>query len=140
MNDDRALMHYGVLGMRLGVRRGRVSNAYSKASKKLNKMSAKIETAQRNANKQMYKADKKRYSPFSSEKSVQKARVKASKAQNEVNRKMYKAKKWIDNMSKTFKKTPQAMSREQLALGKKYAQQLTRNAEMNDFMFKLREG
>jgi hypothetical protein len=95
---------------------------------------------QHKANKQMYKADKKRYSPFSSEKSVRKARVKASKAQNKVNRKVYKAKKWIDNMSKAFEKTPQAMSREQLTLGKKYTQQLTRNTKMNDFMFKLREG
>lgn len=137
-NDE--LRHYGVLGIKRGVRRGRVSSAYGEASKKLNKMTTKIETAQRKANKQMYKADKKRYSPFSSEKSVRKARVKAGKAQNKVNRKVYKAKKWIDNMSKTFGKTSQAMSKEQLALGKKYAQQLTRNAEMNDFMFKLREG
>ena len=42
-------------------------------------------------------------------------------------------------MDKTFSKTTQSLSKEQIALGKSYAEQLRRNSEMNLFMTKLKQ-
>mgnify|MGYP000077195011 CR=1 FL=1 len=136
---DNELMHYGVLGMKWGVRRGNVSGAYKKASKKLDSMNRKIVKKQKKADKFNYKADKKMYSPFSSESDVRIARQRASEAQNKVDRKVYKAKRWIDKMDKVFSNTTQSLSKEQIALGKSYADQLKRNSEMNMLIYKLNQ-
>lgn len=133
-NDE--LMHYGVIGMKWGVHRGQSAKAYAKASDKLNRMSGKINKYQAKATKKMYKADKKMYNPFSSKASVKKAHLEASKYQNKVDRRVYKAKKWMDQMSKVFADTPQSLSKEQIALGKQYADRLQKNAEMNSMMYK----
>ena len=46
--DNNELMHYGVMGMKWGVRRGNTSKVYTKAQKKLSKLDNKV---QKNARK-----------------------------------------------------------------------------------------
>lgn len=46
MNDNE-LMHYGVLGMKWGVRRGRSDKVYVKAQKKMAKLDRKVDKYQR---------------------------------------------------------------------------------------------
>lgn len=124
------LMHYGVLGMKWGVRRGRVEKAYGKASKKLSKLNKKVEKKQEKAHQMRTKADLKEGRMFSTKRSVAKANAKAKKAQSKANAKIYKAKKWYNSMEKTFASTNVSLSKEQIELGKSYVDRLTRQADL----------
>lgn len=87
-NDE--LMHYGVMGMKCGVRRGNVSEAYSKASAKrdkLNRNVSKTKTAYERATVKANTGVSAKY---------KKLQAKADKAQ-------YKAEKWMRSMDKVFK-------------------------------------
>ena len=61
------LYHYGVLGMKWGIRKGRTEQAYTKASKKINKLDRKVNKAEAKALKTRTKADAKMGSLFYSE-------------------------------------------------------------------------
>lgn len=87
---ENELKHYGVLGMKWGVRRN-PSKAMEKASKKLNKLNAK-------ANKQLEKSVKARYGFLGSESKYKKSKAKAERT-------MYKGKKWYESMEREFSKT-----------------------------------
>ena len=128
------LYHYGVLGMKWGVRRGSASKAYAKASKKLSKMDAKINKSQRKANKKLAKAQRAAYGW--STRSAEKTKWKAGRAQYKTDKKMKKAAKWINKMEETFKDTDVKMSKSQIDLGKHYAQQLCKrsDASLNSFI------
>lgn len=63
MSTDE-LYHYGVLGMKLGVRRGNSAKAYASASKKLTKLNNKTNKALDKAYAKQAKADKKASSFF----------------------------------------------------------------------------
>lgn len=128
------LCHYGVLGMKWGIRKGNVSKAYTKASAKLTKLDAKVDKAQKKANKKLYKAVKKESSAFASEASAQKAQFKAKKAQAKVTKKIYAANKWYKSMEKEFANTNIKLSSDQVNLGKKYTEALARNREMNYYL------
>lgn len=85
--EQNSLMHYGVLGMKWGIRKN-PEKAFSKAQKKMRKLDARQEKRQK-------KAVRKQYSRFTSEKKAQKLRVKADKS-------TYKAALWYDKVKKVF--------------------------------------
>ena len=121
---ENELYHYGVIGMRWGIHRGRADKAYAKASKKLSRLNKKVEKANAKARKKAYKAEKKDMSWIASDKSVDKAKRKARKSSYKAAKKMRKAKKWYDQMEKAFAETDIKMTSEQIALGRKYTHDL----------------
>lgn len=58
MMNDNELMHYGVLGMKWGVHRGRVAQSYGKAVAKRNKLDKRVEVAKAKAQKWVKQMDK----------------------------------------------------------------------------------
>ncbi len=120
------LKHYGVLGMKWGVRRGNSARAYEKASKKLRKLDRKADKAVEKAYDKKAKADRKASSFFASEKSARKADFKAQKAQRKAIVRANKARKWLHEMDRTFKQTTESLSQEQIDMGKKYTEIMNR--------------
>lgn len=130
---DGELKHYGVLGMKWGVRRGRTAQAYEKASKKLKKLQGKVEKADAKAYKKGMKADSKASSVFATQKGAMKADFKAKKASRKASVQVAKAKKWLDEMDKAFKDTDVKLSEEQVNLGKSYTERLINRNTARDF-------
>ena len=118
--QENELYHYGVLGMKWGVRRGNSAKAYEKASKKLKRLDRKADLAVEKAYDKKAKADRKAASFFASEKATRKADFKAQKAQRKAVVKANKARRWLHEMNRTFANTPESLSRDQIELGKKY--------------------
>ena len=118
------LYHYGVLGMKWGIRKGRTEQAYTKASKKLNKLDRKVNKAEAKALKTRAKADAKMGSLFYSEKKAKKAEFKAERKAAKVTRKLRRAQRWYKSMEKNFANTDIKLSQEQIAIGQRYVDRL----------------
>ena len=125
--------HYGVLGMKWGVRKN-PAKAIRKASKKLYKLDRKASRKQRKADKQAYKAEKKMmksetaWTAEGSAKNYKKSRklsVKARKSQFKATKASNRAKKWANKMEKylsgTKVKDIEGLKPEYVRTGKSYA-------------------
>ena len=126
LSTNGELYHYGVLGMKWGVRRGNSAQAYEKASKKLNKLSKKADRLMDKAYDKKAKADKKASSLFATEKSAKKADFKAQKALRKSVVATRKAQKWLRSMDQTFQSTPEKLSKEQIEMGRVFIDRMNR--------------
>ena len=118
------LYHYGVIGMKWGVRRGNTTKAYEKASKKLSKLDAKVDKAEALARKRKGQADAAAASRFISKKKTAKYEGKAKQASARAAVRLRKAERWYKSMEKTFADTGVSMSKEQIAMGKRYVEHM----------------
>lgn len=124
MNENE-LMHYSVLGMKWGVHKGNVSQAYGKATTKRRKLennvtkakkayekatvkantgvSYKYQKLQAKADRLQSKADRKKYGFFTNANKAAKLQVKAGRTKAQYIKAQRKAERWIKAMDKTFK-------------------------------------
>lgn len=134
-NNSDELYHYGVLGMKWGVRRGRATQAYAKASKKLSKISTKVDKYDNRSRKMLRKADAHEYGLFGSAKKAQKYRAKAAKNNYKSAKQMRKAVKWCNQMDKAFAGTSVKRVKAQVDLGKEYVKRLNMRTEVRTIMY-----
>ena len=114
------LYHYGVLGMKWGVRRGNATKAYAKASKKLTKLDKKVDKAEALARKRRGQVDAAAASFFSTKRRIDKAETRSKKASAKAALRNRKAERWYKSMEKAFADTDISMTKEQVAMGKRY--------------------
>lgn len=116
------LKHYGVLGMKWGVRRNR-AKTLTKASKKLGRLDRAADKASLKSTVARNKLLKAEGSYFSSPRSIAKKYKKANKAKLKARRKSLRALKWYNNMSKTIgnKDVSELKNSNGIKYGEKYA-------------------
>lgn len=112
--NENSLTHYGVLGMKWGVRRGNVSGAYSKATKKRAKLEGKVEK---------YRRKKLKYANPIIRTEISDALYRNNARKEDKYR--AKAEKWAKSMEKTFKDYEiSKMSDNNVELGKNFVKKL----------------
>lgn len=106
--EKNSLMHYGVLGMRWGVRKN-PEKAFAKAQKKMQRLDARQERLQK-------KAVVRKYSFLSSQRRTQRATYKADKA-------TYKAARWYEKVKDVFgaTKASELTNDKGVQMGQRYA-------------------
>ena len=114
------LYHYGVLGMKWGIRRGNTTKAYAKASKKLTKLDKKVDKAETLARKRRGQVDAAAASFFSTKRRIDKAETRSKKASAKAALRNRKAERWYKSMEKAFADTDISMTKEQVTMGKRY--------------------
>ena len=114
------LYHYGVLGMKWGIRRGNTTKAYTKASKKLTKLDKKVDKAEALARKRRGQVDAAAASFFSTKRRIDKAETRSKKASAKAAIRNRKAERWYKSMEKAFADTDISMTKEQVTMGKRY--------------------
>ena len=103
--NDEFLAHYGVLGMKWGVRHDR-ERAYARASKKKDKLEEKAAKKQAKADKAYHKARKSAYGVTDVGRTKwQNRHLKADRLQYKADKATKRAEKWMRAMEKEFSKT-----------------------------------
>lgn len=132
--DATELYHYGVRGMKWGVRRGRTAQAYAKASKKLNKLDAKIDKQKAKAEKAYDKyANQASKTFFRDSGKIRKTKAKFDKQNAKYAKSIAKANNWYKAMDKTFAKTSSSLTAQQKKMGKSYVDAMSRRLEQARF-------
>lgn len=118
------LKHYGVIGMKWGVRRGNYAQSYAKGVKKLKKLDAK-------ANKLKIKSDKisakaaKVYAKGRDDEHARELEAKARQLKYKSTKKVNKGKKFYKKMEKVFAEVDvKELNKEDVEYGKRYAMQV----------------
>lgn len=125
---NQELYHYGVLGMKWGVRRGNTTKAYYKASKKLKKLDDRVTDAENEVIKRSAKYDNAMASRLATNRRKEKAYRKVTEASASYRKSLRKANKWYKSMESTFANTDIKLTSEQTNLGKKYLNNLSMDA------------
>lgn len=99
LSASPALAHYGVLGMRWGVRKN-PEKAVSKASKKLRRYHSRVQKYTKKADKLYAKSDRKSSGLFKNEEAAAKARERADKYHKMARIQLQKGHKWYTKMEK----------------------------------------
>ena len=130
--ENNYLYHYGVKGMKWGVRKGRVDQAYDRASRKLIQLDNRINRAQQRLTRTQRIRNSKirKTANFLSGSSQQywdneRELYRLEKnAIRKINRSIKKADKWYKSMEETFKGTSIRLSKEQQDMGRRYSEML----------------
>ena len=140
------LEHYGVLGMKWGVRKD-PDRAYEKAGKKLSKLDRKVSILSLKGAAKEQKAVKRQrkassallFSRFKARR-ASKATRRALKVYQKAQEKQVKAYRWNEQMKKAFKNVKVSnMNKDYVALGEKYSKMtldsiMTNNVSVNSLM------
>ena len=118
------LQHYGMLGMKWGVRKGNASAAYAKSARKAQRLKNKYQKQNVRAAKKDLNATKK-LGRYGFSKTYAKASSKAAKAHYKAAKTQKKLAKWEKYMSKEFANVSvKDISPEHLSAGREYVYML----------------
>lgn len=120
------LMHYGVVGMKWGVRKD-PKKAYSKASKKLDKLDKKVSKRKDTVSKRTRTYNRSKYGWGL--RKPEKEKRKLGRAQYKYEKSVRRAAKWVSQMEDEFSKTNVKLSPAQVKKGKEYVDILARREE-----------